>query len=178
MLLIVRLSRCSIGPAGQFTIGTNNNTILATNTSHVSTSVLLDHDEALTASKSPARDSNNPPKPKTTSSNENDLQEPPIEAIPSVSDADDDFSDFMPSQTVPSRRGSLVNDVWKMEDPYDSHENRSIPYKRGDILLNKSQILRRLERTKQRKEVEKRVSKANEKDSLFVYPSGNLSVFT
>ena len=177
MLIIIRLSRCSIGPAGQFTIGTNNSTILATNTSHISTSVLFDQDEAAAASKSPAHDSNNSPKPKTTSSNEHDLMEPPVEAIPSVTDDDDDFSDFMPSQTVPSRRVSLVNDVWKMEDPYDSHENRSIPYKRGNILLSKTQILKRLERTKQRKEVEKQTSKANEKDSLFVYPSSNLSVF-
>lgn len=173
------MSRCSIGPAGQFTIGANNSTLLHSSLQSASPSLFHSNDVSSIGKQdreagknqrelSPQFEVKEP---------EKSPEEPTVDAIPSVFEEADELSDFdLPSQKAASRRNSLAANVWKMEDPYDDRQNRSAPYKRGQNSLNKAEIEKRLNREKeQRRATQKMVETKDE--SLFLYPSKGLSIF-
>lgn len=153
------LSRCSISPTGQFTIGTVNKSFSPQtphkDVSHTAESSL----PAESTSHSPIGDlpSNAPSvspaevpspalSPSLVSEDSGELPEMDIADAPSIAD--------VPSKPRRSR-GSLApahDDTWRLEDPYDDGGNRPHPYSRGKVFLDREDVKRKNSAVRQRKQ--------------------------
>ena len=202
ILLTHSLSRCSISPEGQFTIGNvNNNSVLQTSGSvGTQPSTALEDKSSLSTvpGESPTEVSLTPsepaPTPSGSSSNPPDSSSNPEPSL-NPSEPLEPFSDGelpemdMPENESPIRRSSRRrsndngketdknNDVWRLEDPYDASGNHPQPYSRGRVLLDKRDVKKKNELNKNTDHTMGTIDYSNPADLLFCVSSADLDVF-
>lgn len=153
------LSRCSISPTGQFTIGAVNKSISPQtphkDVSHIAESPL----PAEPASRSFTGDlpSNAPSvipaevpsptlSPSFVSEDSGELPEMDIADAPSISE---------PPSKPRRSRGSLAparDETWQLEDPYNDGGNRPHAYSRGKVFLDRDDVKRKNSAVRHRKQ--------------------------
>lgn len=144
---MLSLSRCSISPTGQFTIGTVNKSF-SSQTPRKSVSRVTESPlpaEAVSHSIIGDLPSNAPSvipaevpsptlSPSLVSDDSGELPEMDIADAPSISE---------PPSKPRRSRGSLAparDETWQLEDPYDDGGNRPHPYSRGKVFLDREDV--------------------------------------
>lgn len=192
MFLSYSLSRCSVAPTGQFTIGRASNTSLLLPSSHLA-SVMHNPTEPPSIVEGNANNQ--------SSLFDDDLQPPveqqhPTESIPPPPPAasiepskvaesrvyDDNDGDFempdMEPDSEPHQEPKHIDSVWKLVDPFDEKSNQSIPYSRGNVIMKKETVLKKLEGYQRlSSNTNKTQVKGDTDELLYDYPKEELYVF-
>lgn len=190
MFLSYSLSRCSVAPTGQFTIGRASNTSLLLPSSHLASvihnpteppsmiegdannqSSLLDDDLQPPVEQQPPSESVPPPPPTTA--------EPSRVAESRTYDDDGDFEmPDMDPDSEPNQKPKQVDSIWKLVDPFDEKSNQSIPYSRGNVIMKKETVLKKLEGYQRlSSNTNKTQVKGDTDELLYDYPKEELYVF-
>ena len=107
----------------------------------------------------------------------------PAEPEPSTkhhANDDDDFElpDAGPYSLEEEEVPQQPKNVWQLVDAFDEKSNQSIPYTRGNVLLNKDTVLRKLQKHQQMESSAYHIPSYTEVTDLFYeYPAEEMSVF-
>ena len=107
----------------------------------------------------------------------------PAEPEPSTkhhANDDDDFElpDAGPYSPEEEEIPQQPKNVWQLVDAFDEKSNQSIPYTRGNVLLNKDIVLRKLQKHQQMEAFAYHIPSYTEVTDLFYeYPAEEMNVF-
>ena len=216
-LFISSLSRCSIAPTGQFTIGTTSTSFLLPNTTQLNSTLhnetnlsmtpghantpeslltgttSLSPNKTMTVLPEPEQSEVDPvtqtmqqehsePEPEPIQSEQHELaeQSEPEPSTKHHANDDDDFElpDAGPYSPEEEEVPQQPKNVWQLVDAFDEKSNQSIPYTRGNVLLNKDTVLRKLQKHQQMEASAYHIPSYTEVTDLFYeYPAEEMSVF-
>ena len=111
--------------------------------------------------------------------------EQPDQSVPEPStkhhaNDDDDFElpDAGPYSPEEEEIPQQPKNVWQLVDAFDEKSNQSIPYTRGNVLLNKDIVLRKLQKHHQMEAFAYHIPSYTEVTDLFYeYPAEEMNVF-
>lgn len=111
--------------------------------------------------------------------------EQPDQSVPEPStkhhaNDDDDFElpDAGPYSPEEEEIPQQPKNVWQLVDAFDEKSNQSIPYTRGNVLLNKDIVLRKLQKHQQMEAFAYHIPSYTEVTDLFYeYPAEEMNVF-
>lgn len=194
--LTFSLSRCSIGPTGQFTIGSSssNTSFLLPSSSQLTaasrfnTTIHNETEQTIPNESEPTLhgDANHQSSlfdDEIPAIQESSIQPPPNESIqppeqPTDFDNDDHFDlpEGIPSESEPEI--PVEKNLWALVDAFDEKANQSIPYSRGNVFMTKKDILKKLEKHKQLSSSSGQTQSLHEAEDLcYVYPNDEFYVF-
>ena len=199
LVMISSLSRCSISPEGQFTIGNVNNTSVLHGSvdtrpsttleekSSISTVVGESSSEVSLHSPELVTESSKPSVSEAGSEQESKSEsEAGAEQLEPISDGELPEMDI-PDQASPiasrnsnqtsDHRKDRSHDLWRLEDPYDASGNHPQPYVRGKVLLDKKDVKKKNELNWAKNQLAGPVDYSNPEDLFFCVSPSELEVF-
>ena len=175
------VSRCSISPSGQFTIGNLNADAPSTRSSY----------RPSHAEEKPAAASSQQAVPSQERLHPTEVQQASLLSAEStvVEEKEsvflsDDGGDFgpddggEPAPVEEEEEEVKKNDPWHLEDVYDGSQNRVAPYSRGNVLMDKKQVTKQNELTKKRSQLHRAVDEEQEKSLFFHIGAAEFDVFS
>ena len=202
LVLTFSLSRCSISPEGQFTIGNVNNTSILHSSVDTRPSTALEEKSSIStvvgesSSEVSLRSSESvseSPKPSSTSEAGSEQQESRSESAEAGAKQLEPLSDGeLPEMDIPDQaspissnsskqttenRKDRSHDLWRLEDPYDASGNRPQPYVRGKVLLDKKDVKKKNELNRTKNQSAGPVDYSNSEDLFFCVSPSELEVF-
>ena len=199
LVMISSLSRCSISPEGQFTIGNVNNTSVLHGSvdtrpsttleekSSISTVVGESSSEVSLHSPELVTESSKPSVSEAGSEQESKSEsEAGAEQLEPISDGELPEMDI-PDQASPiasrnsnqtsDHRKDRSHDLWRLEDPYDASGNHPQPYVRGKVLLDTKDVTKKNELNRAKNQLAGPVDYSNPEDLFFCVSPSELEVF-
>ena len=174
------MSRCSISPSGQFTIGTLNQD---TRPSHTPASSQPHEEkpsspEPLAAPSKPAADTPTPA-PSQPAAQPSEKESSLFSDDPGDMDFDNGNDDAPPAEKQAEKPAEepVEDDPWHLEDAYDDRPNHVVPYTRGHVLLDKTKVAKMNEVEKKRKHVHDLTDEEKERELFFRVPAYEFDVF-
>lgn len=175
------LSRCSISPSGQFTIGTLNQN---TRPSHTPASS-QPHEEKPTSPEPLSAPPSKPvadtpaPAPSQPPAQPSEKESSLFSDDPGDMDFDNGNDDAPQAETQMDKEAeeSVEDDPWHLEDAYDDKPNHMVPYTRGHVLLDKTKVAKMNEVEKKRKHMHDLTDEEKERELFFRVPAYEFDVF-
>ena len=184
------VSRCSISPSGQFTIGNLNPDAPSLRPSHAEEkSVAPSSKPAAPSSKSsesnsaPSEPNSAPsnaahPSAEKTASEESTVVEEKESVVLSDDGGDMGFDDGYEPAPVEEEEEVKENDPWHLEDVYDGSQNRVAPYARGSVLMDKKKVAKQNELAKKSGRLRQATAVEEERSLFFRVGAAEFDVFS
>ena len=200
LVMISSLSRCSISPEGQFTIGNVNNTSVLHGSVDTRSSTALEEKSSISTvvGESSSEVSLHSPELVTESSKPSvseagsEQQESKSESEAGAEQLEPISDGELPEMDIPDQASPIASrnsnqtsdqrkdrshDLWRLEDPYDASGNHPQPYVRGKVLLDKKDVKKKNELNRAKNQLAGPVDYSNPEDLFFCVSPSELEVF-
>ena len=185
------VSRCSISPSGQFTIGNLNPDAPSLRPSHAEEKSVAPSSKP-TAPSSKSSESNSAPSEsqpapsnaahpsaEKAASEESTVVEEKESVVLSDDGGDMGFDDgYEPAPVEEEEEEVKENDPWHLEDVYDGSQNRVAPYARGSVLMDKKKVAKQNELAKKSGRLRQATAAEEERSLFFRVGAAEFDVFS
>ena len=178
------VSRCSISPSGQFTIGNLNPDAPSLRPSHAEEKSVVPSSKPSESMSAPSEPNSAPsnaahPSAEKTASEESTVVEEKESVVLSDDGGDMGFDDgYEPAPVEEEEEEVKENDPWHLEDVYDGSQNRVAPYARGSVLMDKKKVAKQNELAKKSGRLRQATAVEEERSLFFRVGAAEFDVFS
>ena len=184
------VSRCSISPSGQFTIGNLNPDAPSLRPSHAEEKSVVPSSKPAAPSSKSSESNSAPSEPNSAPSNaahpsaekaaseESTVVEEKESVVLSDDGGDMGFDDGYEPAPVEEEEEVKENDPWHLEDVYDGSQNRVAPYARGSVLMDKKKVAKQNELAKKSGRLRQATAVEEERSLFFRVGAAEFDVFS
>lgn len=177
------VSRCSISPSGQFTIGNLNPDAPSLCPSHAEDRSAAPSSKSSEPLSAPSESMSAPsnaahPSAEKAASEESTVVEEKESVVLSDDGGDMGFDDGYEPAPVEEEEEVKENDPWHLEDVYDGSQNRVAPYARGSVLMDKKKVAKQNELAKKSGRLRQATAAEEERSLFFRVGAAEFDVFS
>lgn len=177
------VSRCSISPSGQFTIGNLNPDAPFLRPSHAEEKSVVPSSKSSESNSAPSESMSAPsnaahPSAEKAASEESTVVEEKESVVLSDDGGDMGFDDGYEPAPVEEEEEVKENDPWHLEDVYDGSQNRVAPYARGSVLMDKKKVAKQNELAKKSGRLRQATAAEEERSLFFRVGAAEFDVFS
>ena len=177
------VSRCSISPSGQFTIGNLNPDAPFLRPSHAEEKSVVPSSKSSESNSAPSESQPAPsnaahPSAEKAASEESTVVEEKESVVLSDDGGDMGFDDGYEPAPVEEEEEVKENDPWHLEDVYDGSQNRVAPYARGSVLMDKKKVAKQNELAKKSGRLRQATAVEEERSLFFRVGAAEFDVFS